>query len=213
VRIDVRAGSPGEALAVATWSAMKRVDRSELLALGPYEQVRERFRQRVIALKRRRRLELGPHMSLVFENHDTVLLQIQEMLRTERISDERAIAHELETYNELIADDGELSATLFIEYEQPEERGRMLRRFASLRDSVRLRIGERAVQARFATHFGEEMDRLPAVNYLRFAPGKQAAAELRDRSAAARIEIEHEDYPQSIELPHELREELANDLE
>jgi len=192
---------------------MNRVDRSELLPLGTYEQIRERFRQRVIALKRRRRLELGAHMSLVFENHDTVLHQIQEMLRAERISDERAIAHEVETYNELIPNEGELSATLFIEYEQAEERSRMLRSFASLRDAVRLRVGERTVTARFATHFGEELDRLPAVNYLRFAPGKQIAAELRNPDFAARIEIAHADYPQLLDLPRELRHELANDLD
>jgi len=120
---------------------VKRVDRSELLGLGPYEDIRERFRARVIALKARRRLQVGPHMSLVFENHDTVLLQVQEMLRTERISDERSIAHELETYNELIPGAGSLCATLFIEYDDPAERSKMLARLASLRDQVALQVG------------------------------------------------------------------------
>ena len=89
----------------------------------------------------------------------------------------------------------------------------MLQRFASLRDCVLLRIGARAAKARFATHFGEEMERLPAVNYLSFAIGQQAAAELRNPAVPARIEIEHPDYPLSIDLPPELREELASDLE
>jgi Protein of unknown function (DUF3501) len=56
---------------------MKRVERNELLGLGPYEEIRERFRSRMMEQKARRRLDLGPHMSMVFENHDTVLLQIQ----------------------------------------------------------------------------------------------------------------------------------------
>jgi hypothetical protein len=191
---------------------MKPVERSELLALGPYEQVRERFRQRVIALKKRRRVELGKHMSLVFENHDTVLLQVQEMLRTERISDERAIAHELETYNELIAGEGALKGTLFIEYDDPGQRRGMLERFASLRTSLHLRIGSGTHTARFATHFGEEMNRLPAVNYVTFEPGRQAAALLRDASVPAHIAIDHPDYPLEVELAAELREELARDL-
>jgi hypothetical protein len=191
---------------------MKPVERSELLALGPYEQVRERFRQRVIALKKRRRVELGEHMSLVFENHDTVLLQVQEMLRTERISDERAIAHELETYNELIAGDGALTGTLFIEYDDPEERRGMLQRFASLRTSIHLRIGAHSHTARFATHFGEEMDRLPAVNYVTFEPGRPAAALLRDAAVPVQLIIDHPDYPLQVALSPELREELARDL-
>ena len=192
---------------------MKRVERSDLLGLGPYEQIRDRFRQRIIALKATRRLQLGEHMSLVFENHDTVLSQIQEMLRTERISDERAIAHELDTYNELIPVEGELSATLFIEYDDPEPRRRMLERFASLRQQIRLRIGDTKGTARFATHFGEEMDRLPAVNYLMFPIGVDAAATLRNRSLPAQLEISHPDYPLAIDLPLALREELARDLE
>ena len=101
---------------------MKKVERAELLGFAEYEPLREHFRQRVIASKRVRRVELGRHMSLVFENHDTVLLQIQEMLRTERISDERAIAHEIDTYNELIPPPGGLCATMFIEYDDPAQR-------------------------------------------------------------------------------------------
>jgi hypothetical protein len=191
---------------------MNRVDRSELLGLGPYEQVREPFRTRVIALKARRRLQVGEHMSLVFENHDTVLLQIQEMLRTERISDERAIAHELETYNDLLPPAGSLCATLFIEYDDPVLRRTMLERFASLRKAVELRVGDRESIARFGTHFGEELDRLPAVNYLSFELGHDAAAMLRDRSVPVALVITHPDYPQRIELPAAMREELAYDL-
>jgi hypothetical protein len=192
---------------------MKKVERSELLDLGAYEQVRERFRQRVIDLKAKRRLQLGPHMSIVFENHDTLLLQVQEMLRTERISEERGIAHELETYNELIPAPGALSATLFIEYEDAAERRRMLERFASLRQQVQLSIGAQRCTARFGVHFGEELERLPAVNYLSFEPGAGAAGPLRDQGCEAAIEIVHPDYPRKDPLTPALREELARDLE
>jgi hypothetical protein len=192
---------------------MKQVDKSELLALGAYEQIRDRFRQRIIELKKRRRVAIGPHMSLVFENHDTALLQIQEMLRTERISDDRAIAHELETYNELLAQDGGVCGTLFIEYDDAAERRVMLGHFATLRDQLHLVIGGHKTTARFATHFGEEMDRLPAVNYLTFEVGKERAAVLRDASVPATLEVSHPDYRQNIALTPELRGELALDLE
>ena len=65
---------------------MKKVDRSELLSFAAYEEIRPHFRARMIEAKQRRRISLGKHMSMVFENHDTMLLQVQEMLRTERHS-------------------------------------------------------------------------------------------------------------------------------
>jgi hypothetical protein len=192
---------------------MKKVDRSELLSLAAYEAIRPHFRGRMIEVKSRRRVSLGDHMSLVFENHDTMLLQVQEMLRTERISDETAIAHELETYNELVPAPGNLSATLFIEYDDSAQRTAMLAKFATLRTAVHLVLGNSRFSARFGTHFGEEMDRLPAVNYLQFEVGQDEIAQLRDSAVAARFEITHPDYPLTVDLPAELRVELARDLE
>ncbi|HEX2677058.1 MAG TPA: DUF3501 family protein [Polyangiales bacterium] len=191
---------------------MKPVTRDELLGLSAYEQIRPHFRGRVIVAKTNRRVLVGPHMSMVFENHDTVLLQVQEMLRTERITDEKAIEHELSTYNELIGAPGSLCATLFIEYDNPEERSRMLQRFATLRTAVQLKLGDKAYVATFGTHHGEEMDRLPAVNYLTFTLGPEAAAQLRDPSVPAAIEITHPDYPERVELAPPMRTELAADL-
>ena len=152
-------------------------------------------------------------MSLVFENHDTMLLQVQEMLRTERITDETAIAHELETYNELIAGPGAVSGTLFIEYDGADERRTMLGKFASLRTQVHLWIGDERSTALFATHFGEEMDRLPAVNYLTFELGAGAAPALLQGGVPALLEVSHHDYRVRVDLPLELRAELAHDLE
>lgn len=191
---------------------MKKVDKSELLSLGEYERIRPHFRGRMIEEKRRRRIVLGEHMSMVFENHDSVLLQVQEMLRTERITDARAIDHELRTYNDLIPEPGGVSGTLFIEYEDRDERARMLVRFASLRESVQLHIGDFVSTARFSTHFGEELDRLPAVNYLTFEVGAERAPQLLDAGTAAAIQITHPDYRVRVELARALREELARDL-
>jgi hypothetical protein len=191
---------------------MRKVDRSELLGLGEYEQIRERFRNRVIASKQLRRLQLGPHMSLVFENHDTVLLQIQEMLRTERISDERAIAHEIETYNELLPERGKLCATLFIEYDDPAQRSDMLRRFASLRERISVRVGDGTAPATFSVHHGEELDRLPAVNYLTFAFDAAAREKLADTGTQATLVVDHPDYAVSVALSPQLRAELLHDL-
>src|SRR6185295_18042058 len=105
---------------------MKLVERGEVLGLAEYETIRDRFRARVIEEKKVRRVKLGPQASCVFENRDTVLLQIQEMLRTERITREAAVLHEIETYNQLVPRDHELSATALIEIDEKAERDAFL---------------------------------------------------------------------------------------
>jgi hypothetical protein len=192
---------------------MKKVERSELLALDAYEGIRERFGARIIALKKNRRIAVGEHMTFVFENRDTVLFQIQEMLRTERITKSTAIDHELATYNDLVPDDGELSATLLIEYDDANERGPMLLALAGLGDHVALRVGDREAKAVFRPLPGEEPDRLPAVNYVRFPLGADAAALLRDASVPAALEVSHPSYRARADLAPAVRVELASDLE
>lgn len=192
---------------------MKKVQRSELLGLGAYEEIRERFRARIIQLKKARRVSVGDHLTFVFENHDTALFQIQEMLRTERITDERAILHELETYNDLVPDEGELSATLFVEYDDKDERATMLEKLVGLADYVALRVDDRPFDARFLVQAGEETTRLPAVDYVRFAVGRYVAERLRDLGTEALIEITHPAYRASAALSPETRASLAADLE
>src|ERR1700690_404179 len=105
---------------------MRPIERGEILGLAEYEQLREPFRTRVIAQKKRRRVQVGPKASAVFENRDTVLLQIQEMLRTERITRPGAVQHEIDTYNENVPGDDELSCTVMIEIPDTDERERFL---------------------------------------------------------------------------------------
>lgn len=190
---------------------MKKVDRAELLDLGAYEQIRERFRARIIEAKKHRRVSVGPAMTFIFENHNSVLFQIQEMLRTERITSESAIAHELSTYNELVPAAGQLSATLMIEYTDPVERKRMLDALASLRTQVKLRLGERSVGAVFHDQPGEEAERLPAVNYLTFELC-DASPLLADASVAVSLCIEHPAYRHEQALSNAQRAALAQDL-
>src|SRR5450432_3314744 len=105
---------------------MKTVERSELLGLADYETIRPQFRARVIEEKKQRRIAIGPRATALFENHDTVLLQIQEMLRTERITREASIQHEIDTYNEFIPGAGEVSCTIMIEIDDKTERDTFL---------------------------------------------------------------------------------------
>jgi len=190
---------------------MKPVSRGELLDLAGYEEIRERFRARIIEEKRHRRLAVGEHMTFIWENHDTMLYQVQEMLRTERITSESAIAHELETYNTLVPKAGQLSSTLMIEYTDPAERRVMLDKLASLRHEVALHVGERVIMGVFHDQPGEEIDRLPAVNYVTFEVGN-IDKQLDDAAIEVWLEIKNTGYAMSATMPMPMRKQLAADL-
>lgn len=192
---------------------MRKIERSEIMDLGSYEQVRERFVQRMIEAKRHRRLHVGEHMTFIFENRDTVLFQIQEMLRVERITQEDAIQHELDTYNTMVPGKGELFTTLMIEYEDRETRHRMLDRLTDLSDHLVLYLGERKARPEFETLPGERPERLPAVNYVRFRVGEDAASILLDTSRGCGIEAIHPAYSGTTEMGPETRKQLASELE
>jgi hypothetical protein len=190
---------------------MQPIVRSEILPLGEYEAVRPHFRARVIEAKKARRILLGGHLSAVFENRDSVLLQIQEMLRTERITSEAAIAHELETYNELVPGERQLSLTVFVEIPERELRDRMLVDLAGLEDAIALEVdGERfAVQGKRDEALS---DRTTAVHYLKVTLSAEAAAKVRARAARVALAVDHPRYEARAELGPATVASLAEDL-
>src|SRR5512147_2605136 len=130
---------------------MRKIDLSDVKNLHEYELIRGDWRKSVIAEKERRRVLLGPSMSLVFENRLTVLHQIQEMCRAERIVKPEAVQQEIDVYNELLPDAGELAATLLVEIDDAERVREELDRLIGLTDGTHLwiEIGGRRVFARF----------------------------------------------------------------
>jgi hypothetical protein len=190
---------------------MKPITRDELLPLGEYETIRPRFRSRVIEAKRTRRVALGDFMSAVFENRDTVLLQIQEMLRAERITTESAILHELHTYNDMIPGPDQLSFTLFIEIAERELRERTLSELAGLETAVALAVGGTRLPAVQKLPEGSRPDRTTAVHYFKVDLGA-TAADLRQGRAPAALLIEHPRLTLRAELSAALRAQLAEEL-
>jgi len=150
---------------------MKPVSRDEILDLTSYEKVRPGLQAEILAVKAPRRVHLGDALTFLFENRDTVRYQVQEMVRAERMVKEQDIAHELETYNELLGGKGELGAALLIEIDDPAERAVRLREWMGLPGCLYLRTASgRKVKATFdARQVGEE--RLSSVQYLKFDTG------------------------------------------
>ena len=189
---------------------MKPVSRNEVLDLGAYEQIREHFRGRVIEDKKRRRTALGPNMTVLFENHDTALYQIQEMLRTERISAEKALLHEIETYNELVPGDSELSATIFVEYDARDVREAMLERLAGLEDKFYVVVeGQRFPNVPDSRN--DRRDRTTAVHYVKFPLSAEAVVAIRAKKTL-RIGVDHPAYRGEVELSATTVAALAEDF-
>jgi hypothetical protein len=198
---------------------VKPIDRGEVLGLADYEEVRERFRARVIAEKKLRRVQLGPSASAVFENRDTVLLQIQEMLRTERITRPAAVDHEIATYNELLPGMDELSCTLMIEIPEKDARDAFLQAALGLEKHVWLIAGSMRVAARSIERDAGPADRTTAVHYLKFALPPTLAHALRgaaDGTATMthlEMAIDHPAYAARTGLPAQTTLKLCEDLQ
>lgn len=191
---------------------MKKVSLDEVMGLTRYEQVRDDFRRRIIALKKQRRVPIGDHITFVFENRDTVLFQIQEMLRAERITDLDKVRFEVEVYNELIPEDGELSATMLIEITEQERIRPELVRLIGIEKAVSLRIGKQfSIPAIFEAGRSKE-DNLSAVQYVRFVLPPEARRALRDEQPDAAIVVNHPHYQAHAVLPSDLRRALASEV-
>lgn len=192
---------------------MRPVDRSEILDLGAYEQIRERFIERIVSEKKSRRVIVSSEMSAVFENRDTVLAQIQEMLRTERITSESGIRHEIETYNELVPGTDELSATAFVEIVDKNARERRLVELAGLERHIALVVGDARIPASFDAR-SVMPDRTTAVHYLKFPLGPQIAKKLREGREAMPVAwlIDHPKLEQRTPLPPNVVRAISEDL-
>lgn len=190
---------------------MTPVKREEILPIDEYEGIRERFRRRIIELKKSRRVPLGDNMTVVFENHDTVLYQIQEMIRTERITADKGIQHEIDTYNEMIPARNELSAVIFVEYPEKEERDRMLVELAGLEDRFHLEVDGEKYAVRNETK-ATLKDRTTAVHYVKFPLPDAAADAVRSGDARVAVGVDHERYSARTELSGSVAEQLAEDL-
>jgi len=190
---------------------MKPLKPEDLFDLTRYELERAEYRASIIALKRARRVTVGNELAFVFENHDTVRFQVQEMLRTERIVKPDAIQHELDVYNALLPGDFELSATLFVEIQDKARIRPTLDRLVGIDEHVFLDVGDESVQATFDPKQFEQ-DRISAVQYVRFPLGPQLAARFRDESVRVVLRAAHPAYTQATEITGAARRSLCEDL-
>jgi len=150
---------------------MKLVERKEIIDYVTYEEGRDAFREKIFAVKAPRRVHIGEYLTLLFENHQTMLYQIQEMIRTERMVKEADIQHEIDTYNEVLGGEGEFGCTLLIEIDDPSVREVKLKEWWRLPEKMYLLLEDGTrVWATFDERQRGE-DRVSSVQYMKFDTG------------------------------------------
>jgi len=191
---------------------MRKLTHADIKDLRAYERERDAFRAEVISMKKKRRIALGDLMTIVFENATTMRFQIQEMARAERMLRDEQIAHEIETYNELVPNDGELVATLFIEITDTDALREWLPRLTRIQNHIAIEVGGEAVPGHEL-----DLDRLTreeeittTVHYIRFAFSEAQLKAFADQPVA--IVVNHPNYEVRVDLTEAQRAELLGDF-
>ena len=192
---------------------MNTLTRNDLMSLEQYAQQRADFRARVISHKKHRRVGIGPHLFLYFEDRLTIQYQVQEMLRIEKIFETAGIEEELAAYNPLIPDGQNLKATAMLEYQDVAERKQQLALLRGIEDLVWIRVD--GFEPVFAIS-NEDLersnaDKTSAVHFMRFELSAEMISALRG-SASLSMGSSHEAYRHSIEIGAETKTALLADL-
>ena len=194
--------------------ASRKLTLADIADIRAYERERVGFRQHIIDVKRRRRVSVGPHITFVFENRDTVRFQIQEMARVEKLYSDEQIETELRIYNPLIPEPGHLAATMFIELTTDAQLREWLPKLVNVERHVRLRIGSESVAFVLDVDHETQLTRddiTSAVHYVHLALDESHIARF-GREAVALV-IDHAAYSFETVLAPGTIAELLGDLQ
>jgi sulfur transfer complex TusBCD TusB component (DsrH family) len=198
---------------MSTSTSSRKLTLTDIVDLRAYERERDTLRARVIDLKSRRRLSLGHIVTVTFENRETMRHQIQEMARVEKLITDEAIQEELDIYNPMVPEPGQLCATVFIELTSDEQMRLWLPKLVGIERSLVFRLPD-GQEVRSVTEEQHETqltrdDVTAAVHYVRFEFTDAQVAAFGDGTVLA---IDHPAYPEEIELLPATVAELRTDL-
>jgi hypothetical protein len=191
------------------------IRKESLLTLEAYARVRPQMRAEVIAHKKRRLVQLGEHVSLLFEDEITLRYQVQEMLRIEKIFEDEGIQGEIDVYNALVPDGSNFKATMLIEYKNEVERRAALAKLIGIEDRIFIQVeGQERVYAIADEDLDrEDADKTSAVHFVRFELTPPMKAALR-HGAQMMVGCDHPNYPMHVgELAQETLAALVADLD
>jgi len=192
---------------------MSHLTPEDLYSLEEYSKIRSDFRAKVMAHKQSRKVHVGAHATLYFEDRLTMQYQIQEMLRIERIFEAEGIADELAAYNPLIPDGSNWKATFMVEYPDVEERREALAKLIGIEDKVWVQVNGHDKVVAIADEDLEREDetKTSSVHFLRFELSPEMVASMKAGSGLS-VGIDHPNYQQAVRIDADARASLAQDL-
>jgi hypothetical protein len=191
-----------------------RITQADIVAPNIYAAERSERRRALIPVKRNRRMEVGPYATFYFENFDTMLAQVQEMLHIEKGGTEQ-LPGELEAYNPLIPQGSELIATLMIEIDEPARRQATLMKLAGIEESVNMTVGGSRIAAT-PTDYQDRTapdGKTSSVHWVRFRFTPEQIAAFKNPSETVVLGIAHPNYGHMAMVSHNTRAELAKDFD
>jgi Protein of unknown function (DUF3501) len=198
---------------MTTAPARTVLSRADILSMEDYARIRADKRREVVAVKKNRRVSVGPSATFHFESYDTMWLQIHEMLRIEKGGEEQ-IAGELRAYNPLIPKGEELIATLMFEIDDPVRRAALLNRLGGVENTITLQFDGETVAAEPERDVERtsEAGKASSVHFLHFTLTPDQIAKFRKEGMQVILGIGHEQYGHMAILPEAVRSELAKDF-
>lgn len=190
------------------------ITRQDLVALPTYRQGRDEYLSKMIQYKKARRMKLGKDISLLFENRQTVLFQIQELAHSEDLTDVKELDEYIDIYSGMLPGDDELSATLFIESDNQAHLSQMLIDLKGLEHHLFLQVGDEKLQAVFEEEH-DDRDFTTSVHYLKFPLTGTAKAYLTTGSyehESVRVILDHPNLQVDAPLSPDHIASLAKDL-
>jgi hypothetical protein len=191
-----------------------KLEPKDLMSLEQYAQQRDGIRERIIAHKRARTLHIGPNLTLLFEDRETMRYQVQEMLRAERIFETAGIRDELDAYNPLIPDGSNWKATMLIEFGEEAERREALGKLIGIEDKVWVRVHGHVQVFPIADEDleRETEEKTSSVHFLRFELTASMVKALKEGEVLD-AGVDHPEYSYSVKpVPAELQKSLLTDL-
>ena len=198
---------------MTTTATKREITRADIIEPEAYAKDRREFKKRVTALKRDRRVEVGPFVTFYFENYETMWHQIHEMLHIER-GGEAQIVDEIEAYNPLIPKGSELIATVMIEIEDAQRRARVLATLGGIEEKMFISVGgERVAGVPDPTRENTSTDgKASSVQFMRFPFTAAQIAAFRTPNTQVLVGIDHANYGHIAVLPERVRAALAGDF-
>ena len=190
---------------------MRKIKIEDVLDLTAYEKQRKDYRPKIMTIKDKRRIHVGPKATYLFENYDTMWYQVQEMTRAERIVDDDGIQGELNVYNELIPDKNQLSASLLIEISDIEERKVFLGKIVDLPNHTFLSIDGVQIKCQFDPRQGSE-GKLSSVQYVKYNLSDDQVQKFEASDSVVMLGFDHPEYRYNHVLTAEEKRILYQDL-